>query len=236
MKYDTFVATTLQAREKSSNIKGTFGATGGGMSSGSLGHGSFLENSIGYKGSFGPVKAWVAYSPDESSGDAGKYTSLGVVAKVSSFQFGAVTMNQSSCDSTVSSALCSSDRNEYDALKLFGQWKKGSHTVRLQLESTEETAPTSGSTTTENDYTYLNYQFKMGKHLIDVALGDKDQTAGTGNNTANDVEWSRIAYAYNFSKKTRVFAGLVSRDDQGTTTGTADNDTDILSLGMTIKF
>jgi predicted porin len=240
VKYDSFVATTLQARQGSSVVTGTFGQVGGVMSSGATGHGGFIDNSIAYKGNFGPVSVWAAYSPDESTGDSGKFTSLGVTAKISSFQFGAATMNQASCQDAVAGGLCNTtggttNRNELDALKVFGSWSKAGHTIRAQLENVESTSPVSGSTTSETDYMYLNYQFKMGKHMIDVAVGEADNTAGTVT-TAADVDWSRLAYQYNFSKTTRVFAGIATRDDKGTTTTTSDNDTDVISVGMTVKF
>jgi predicted porin len=237
VKYDSFVATTLQARQGSSNVSGI----GGAMSSGARGHGGFIEDSIAYKGNFGPVSVWAAYSPDETSQDSGQYASLGVTAKVSSFQFGVATMSRSSCDSTGTAPLCTASNGEYSAAKLFGSWSKAGHTVRAQVESTDQDAATGSVTGTEADFMYLNYQFKMGKHMIDVAIGEKDQTTTFTTGTpaasyasANDVDWSRLAYAYNFSKTTRVFAGITSTDDKGTTT--SDNDVDVLSVGMTVKF
>ncbi len=237
VKYDSFVATTLQARQGSTNVSGV----GGAMSSGVRGHGGFIEDSIAYKGNFGPVSVWAAYSPDESDQDAGKYASLGVTAKISSFQFGLATMSRSSCDSTGSAPLCTTANGEYSATKLFGSWSKAGHTVRAQVESTEQDPATGGVTSTESDYMYLNYQFKMGKHMIDAAIGERDDTTtfstgtpGASYATGNDADWSRLAYAYNFSKTTRVFAGITSTDDKGT--ATTDNDVDVLSVGMTVKF
>jgi len=250
VKYDTFVATTLQARAGSSNINSNAnGRTGGVMSSGALGHGGFVEDSIGYKGKFGNVLVWGNYSPDETSGDSSKSTALGVQAKMGSFQFGGALMSRASCADDVGTntgSLCGGgDVRAYDATKLFLSWSKKGHTIRGQFEATETDAGSSTATTdntvTETDFVYLNYQFKMGKHLIDVAVGEADQqlsgvTVSTAAQSSSDVDWSRVAYAYNFSKKTRVFAGYASRDDKGTTTTSSDNDTDIISLGMTVKF
>ena len=234
VKYDSFVATSLQAREGSEN---TTGNIGGGMSGGTFGSGGFLADSLSYKGKFKPVTVWLSYSPDETdkssaanatNGVAGAVTSLAVTAKVGAFHFGGATITKDDCDSTVANALCANDVSEVTANKIFGSWSKGQHTVRAQFENREVTAAAAGSVAAETDYSYLNYQFKMGKHLVDVGLGEKDIDSASAN---VDVEWTRLAYAYNFSKKTRVFAGVTSRDTDGTGT-----DTDVTTIGMTVKF
>ena len=236
VKYDSFVATSLQAREGSEN---TAGNIGGAMSAGAYGQGGFLADSISYKGKFKPVTVWFSYSPDETdksasgaagakNGVAGAVTALAVSAKVGAFHFGAATITKDSCDSSAANALCANDVSEVKSDKIFGSWSMGQHTVRAQAESRTITAGAAGSTGVDTDFLYLNYQFKMGKHLVDVALGEADDGTTATN---KDVSWSRLAYAYNFSKKTRVFAGIVSRDLDGTGT-----DTDVTSIGMTVKF
>jgi len=227
VKYDSFVATSMQAREGSSNISGS----GGAMSSGALGHGGFVSNAVGYVGKFKPVKVHFASTAFDDATSDSPITSLAVSAKVGSFHFGLATISQDSCDaSQTTSDNCTTDVSETNRTKLFGSWSMGQHTVRAQVEDTEVTAATPGSVAAETDYTYLNYQFKMGKHLIDVALGEKDVAAATG----TDEDFTRLAYAYNFSKKTRVFAGI-AENDATNTAGTA-NDWDTFSVGMTVKF
>jgi len=220
VKYDSFVATTLQARESSTNVTGS----GGAMSGGSLGHGGFLNNSIAYIGKFKPVKVWLTTNLDNTAGDTA-ITTLGVSAKLSSFEFGAVTLSKDNC--TAGSTNCAGGVGGQDSTKLFGSWSKGQHTVRAQIENVQ-TTNAAGTDTGETDYTYLNYQFKMGKHLVDVAIGEKDQNVLAGD---NDEDWTRLAYAYNFSKKTMVFAGVAENDANGTS-----NDWDTFSIGMRVKF
>ena len=243
VKYDSFAATTLQAREGSTNIQ-AFPATdpatslsGGGMSAGALGHGGFLENAIGYVGNFKPVTVHLATSSLDNADDEQPVNSLAVSAKVGAFHFGAASISQDGCLASSSATdNCTANGNETESTKLFGSWSMGQHTVRLQLEDKSVTAPTAGAVSTDTDYTYVNYQFKMGKHLVDVALGEKDDkrsTAGT------DKDWSRVAYAYNFSKKTRVFAGVAASEETnntGTSTNANSNDWDTFSVGMQVKF
>ena len=234
VKYDSFAATTLQAREGSTNV----GGSGGGMSGGSLGHGGFLTNSVGYIGKFKPVTVSLATSGfDDATNDA-PVAAFSVKAKVSAFEFGIAAISQDSCIATASTTdNCNSkgtnpDTPETESTKLFGSWSSGQHTVRLQVEGKEVT-PAAGGTSTDTDYAYVNYQFKMGKHLVDVAVGEKDDTRAT---SGTDEDWSRLAYAYNFSKKTRVFAGVAESDVSNNNGSAGANDWDTFSLGMQIKF
>lgn len=251
VKYDGFVATSLQAREGSEN---TTGSIGGGMSGGAYGQGGFLTNSISYMGKFKPVTVWAASSlgeEDESissatsgadnpakgkgraNGHVGGVFILGVKAKVGAFEFGAASASKDSCDNGAANADCANEVAKVESTKLFGSWTGGQHTVRVQVENREVTREAAALTTAqkvgvETDYSYVNYRFKMGKHLVDLAVGEKDDGTAATN---KDVSWSRLAYAYNFSKKTRVFAGVSSRDTDGTGV-----DTDVTTIGMTMKF
>jgi len=229
VKYDSFAATSMQAREDSTKITGT----GGAMSGGALGHGSFLANSVGYIGKFKPVTVHIATDALDDSGDDRAVTSIAVSAKVSSFHFGVANITKDECVAATAPAVsnCASSAGGQDSTKLFGSWSKGQHTVRLQLEDIDTTSST-GVNTGNTEYTYLNYQFKMGKHLVDVVVGEKDQNVLAGN---VDEDFTRLAYAYNFSKKTRVFAGIAESDVDNHTT-TAANDWDTFSVGMQVKF
>lgn len=249
VKYDSFAATSMQAREGSSNISGS----GGAMSSGVLGHGGFVENAIAYTGKFKPVTVSLATTALDDSESDSPVTAISVAAKVGAFHFGFANINQDGClasssttdncsgtsattltdsngDTVTTAAATTGNVNETERTKFFGSWSTGQHTVRFQLEDTEVTAPTAGAVASETDYTYVNYQFKMGKHLIDVALGEKDVKSASG----TDEDFTRLAYAYNFSKKTRVMAGIVEND--ATNTGGTANDWDTFSVGMQIKF
>lgn len=257
VKYDSFAATSMQAREGSSNISGS----GGAMSSGALGHGGFVENAIAYTGKFKPVTVSLATTALDDSESDSPITAISVAAKVGAFHFGFANISQDGClgtssstdnceaadngttnpngnginvgDNVVVTAGNNGNVNESERTKFFGSWSNGQHTVRLQLEDTETTAPTAGAVATETDYIYVNYQFKMGKHLVDVALGEKDDKRATA---GADEDFSRLAYAYNFSKKTRVFAGIAESDlTNNSGTGTP-NDWDTFSVGMQIKF
>lgn len=268
VKYDSFAATTMQARFGSTNIKdaavSTTSLSGGAMSSGAYGHGGFLQNSVAYIGKFKPVTVWLTHSMDDSlttasSGTAGQLransvagdvTSLGVSAKVSSFHFGVATISKDGCDDQVATSNCGAttvgagnvqEVDQIESTKFFGSWSKGQHTVRAQIETVEKTRGRASATANESksfdtDYMYLNYQFKMGKHLVDVAIGEKDDTRAA---SGSDLDWSRVAYAYNFSKKTRVFAGVAANEETnntGTSNNTNANDWDTFSIGMQVKF
>lgn len=263
VKYDSFAATSMQARESSTNIDPgkKNDLSGGAMSPGALGHGGFLENAIAYTGKFKPVTVSFATNALDDATSDSPVTALAVSAKVGAFHFGVANINQDGCDASTSSTdNCSAatagtvkvaadgtvsgvavtgtsgDVNETDSTKAFFSWSMGQHTVRLQLENKEVTAPTAGAVAVETDYTYINYQFKMGKHLIDVALGEKDDKQST---KGSDKDWSRLAYAYNFSKKTRVFAGVAASEgtnNVGTSDATNSNDWDTFSVGMQVKF
>ena len=219
VKYDTFVATSLQAREGSSNIAGS----GGAMSGGTLGHGGFLKNSVAYIGKFKPVKVWITTDLDDTAGETGE-TTYGVSAKLAGAHFGIAGATNDNC--TTASTNCTGQGGK-DATKIFGSYKIGQHTIRAQVESVETTS-SAGTNTGETDYIYLNYQFKMGKHLVDVAIGEKDQNTTAGD---NDEDFTRLAYAYKFSKKTMVFAGIAENDANGTS-----NDWDTASVGIRVKF
>jgi len=223
VKYDSFVATSLQAREGSTNV----GASGGAMSGSALGHGSFLSDSVAYIGNFKPVKVWFATSALDDSTDDTPVTTLAVSAKVNAFHFGVSLLERDTCTAATGSN-CTGTTTGIESTKLFGSWSKGQHTVRLQLEDVD-TQTAAGVNSGNTEFMYLNYQFKMGKHLVDVAVGEKDQDATAGN---VDEDYTRLAYAYNFSKKTRVFAGIAESDVS--TSGA--NDWDTFSVGMTVKF
>jgi len=226
VKYDSFAATTLQAREGSTNV----GGSGGGMSGGALGHGGFLTNSIAYIGKFKPVTVALATNALDTATDDATVSSISVAAKVKSFHFGVANITRDTC-TTSATSNCAGTTAGQDSTKLFGSWSSGQHTVRLQVEGVDyETS--AGVANGTADFTYLNYQFKMGKHLVDVAIGEKDEDAVAGD---DDEDWTRLAYAYNFSKKTRVFAGIAESDsvDAG---APAKNDWDTFSIGMQVKF
>ena len=222
VKYDSFVATSLQARESSTNV----GASGGAMSGSGLGHGSFLSDSVAYIGKFKPVKVWFATSALDDSTNDTPVTSLGVSAKVNAFHFGVAMLERDTCTAAAGSN-CTGTTTGIESTKLFGAWSKGQHTVRLQLEDVD-TQSAAGVNTGNTEFMYVNYQFKMGKHLVDVAVGEKDVDVTGGD---ADEDYTRLAYAYNFSKKTRVFAGIAESDRKGTA-----NDWDTFSVGMTVKF
>jgi len=235
VKYDTFVATTLQARDGSTNVRGGAasgddlqGNSGGAMSGGVLGHGGFLENSISYIGKFKPVRVWLVTNLDESKGETAE-TAIGVDAKVGSFHFGIAGTSKDNCLATANN--CTGGQGGSDSSKIFGSWSKAGHTIRAQVENVE-TDNSAGVNQGETDYIYLNYQFKMGKHLIDVAVGERDEDIVAGD---DDEDWTRVAYAYNFSKKTRVFAGIAETDAVDASDPTK-NDWDTFSIGMTVKF
>lgn len=151
VKYDPFVATTLEARRN------------GGMTGGSLGHNGFLTKSVGYRVKAGPVKLGITYAPSEDDG------LLSAAAK-----FGAKNWE------AFLAVIDNGDRNgvgspAYSSAKVGGKVKFGGmHTIVGQFESTD---PDTGGA--EPTYLFLGYHLKMGKNTVVVQYGANDADGGT---------------------------------------------------------
>ena len=103
-----------------------------------------------------------------------------------------------------------------DRTKVGVQYKVAGFKLTGQVEN-EETGPA------DTDYTMVMAEYTMGKNTIAARFGNKD----TG---SVDTDHSMIAVKHQMSKNTKVWAGLASDEKSATT------ETDIVSVGMQVKF
>lgn len=206
VKYDPFVATTLEARRN------------GGMSGGSLGHNGFLTESFAYRGQAGPVKLGITYAPGEDDG------LMSAAAKLGGKQWEAFV-----------AVIDNGDRNgttstdpAYSSVKLGGKYKIGGmHTISGQFEMTDPDQA-SGE---EPTFLFIGYQLKMGKTILVAQIGVNDADSATG---VGDKDYLAVGAIHKFSKKTRVFGGIRSTSpDTGTA---ASTDVSVISVGIRKDF
>jgi len=186
VKYDPFVATSLEARRN------------GGMTGGAFGHNSFVNDLIAYASPKGPVTASIGYGPSEDDGlvvfDL-KYSQGGMEAFVAYLDAGDRI-----------SGGAPGDDSAYTATKVGGQWKSGSHKISAQYEMTEE--KDAGGAKFEPTVLFLGYQMKMGKNTFALQYGDTDPDT-----TADNTTYVALGVIHKMSKTTRVFAGYRDTSD-----------------------
>ena len=149
VKYDPFVATTLEARRDN-----------GGMRHGAYGAGSFLSESIAVKGKAGPIKYWVTYGPGENDG--------AMTASVM-FSQGAVEAFVAMADSgdRLADPVPTNPQEESNT-KIGGAYKMGATKIKLQYEMVDR------DNSRDETYTFLGVEHKMGKNIIVAQLGMYD--------------------------------------------------------------
>ncbi len=186
VKYDPFVATSLQARRN------------GGMTGGALGHNGFVNDLIAYASPKGPVTASVGYGPSEDDGlvvlDV-KYSQGGIEAFVAYLDAG-----------DRPSGGVAGDDSDYTATKVGGQWKSGAHKISAQYEMTEVTDAAGASI--DPTVLFLGYQMKMGKNTFALQYGDTDHDTSADNTT-----YVALGVIHKMSKTTRVFGGYRDTSD-----------------------
>jgi len=187
--------------------RGANGMSKGELGSGKYGHNSFMSNNIGYKTpKMGGFSGWATYSPDEGAGTGGDY-SFGLKFKQKMFEvFLAGVENETTAGG--------------DAIKIGGQVKFGNFKVSGQYEQLDL------NTASDIDIFFLGGQAKFGNNVVVAQFGNKDVDGG------NDGDYYTLGFIHNMSKKTRVHAGFSSHESL--TTG--GSDTDILAVGMRMKF
>ena len=156
VKYDPFVATTLEARRDN-----------GGMSHTAWGQGGFLDRHIAVKGKAGPIKYWVTLGIGEGDGSMS----------------GSVMYSQGAVEAFVA-MVDRGDRsaNEYSATKIGGAYKMGGTKIKLQYEMTDDQDANGGEPT----YTFVGVEHKMGKNIIVAQLGSKDADDATSGHVDTD--------------------------------------------------
>lgn len=150
VKYDPFVATTLEARGN------------GGMSAGSFGHNSFIADALSYKSPkiANSVTIWALYSPDEvnrnARGAEGDY-SISAIFEQKTWE--------------VFVAAATDDSASLDRIKGGGGVTLGQHRIMAQMESSD----TAG---VESDLLFVGYNFKFNKTTLVVQAGQTEPETG----------------------------------------------------------
>jgi len=212
VKYDPFVATTLEARRDN-----------GGMWHTKYGAGGFMAKSVGVMGKAGPIKYWLTYGPGEGNHDM----TASVMYSQDAFEVFVAMSDQGDYSATADSAT-----------KIGGAFKTGPHKIKLQYEMVDRDLTPSRDET----YMFVGYELKMGNNTFVAQFGQYDGDGLTNaamNYTANDpandtkkvdTQYLAIGVIHNFTKTTRLFAGYRSSD--------ADDDTeeDVISVGLRKDF
>ncbi len=241
VKYDPMVATMLEARTNG-GMTGKFGPNSG---SGSAG---FAPNAISWKKKFGMVGAWIVYNTDELANQDGTMTAA-LKASGSSWE-AFVAMSETTSGAT--NAAGGTLTKEYSYTKVGGQWKGGAHKVSCQYETGDATDSGATTVTRDDDYYFCNYQLKMGKNVFTASYGNNENKEKAGNTTLS-TDYLMIAAIHKFSPTTKAWVGY--RDEDGDSTGTpasagklndplgaptkantANNDENVISIGMQVKF
>ena len=218
VKYDPFVATSLEARGKGGMSKPK-GSTGANL--GYLGTNSFLSESVGYRVKAGPVKLGITYDPSEDSG---------LMSAAANFQTKKWEAFVAIIDAGDSLGTTAGD-DEYSAVKFGGKFKFGNSTITGQYELTSPDTLGSTGTVPEPTFLFLGYQLKMGKNILvaQYGLNDADTTTGEG-----DIDYISLGVIHKFSKTTRVFGGFRSSSPD-TGTGPSEDET-VISVGLRKDF
>ncbi|UCE89769.1 MAG: porin [Pseudomonadota bacterium] len=249
VKYDAFVATTLEARSNGgmSGRDSDFN-----RSAGRFGQHGFLERTLAYQGKFGGVSIRATYSLDERNardGGSGDYT-IGIKYGRKSWEVGVAAAHDDKVGNVGFEASGAPPTDSYDAFKVFGMWKAGGHKIVGQLESTklgQEAAVGAGTPDLKGTYAFLGYTFTMAKHNFTLQGGLAAFDAGTvaGVKQEADTTYVALGYTYKFSKKTRAFVGYrtTSFKEDPTATYTLSNgsttdklEADVFSVGMRVDF
>lgn len=149
VKYDPFVATTLEAR-------GTAAMSGKVGLGNAFGHSGFASSMLGYENKFGPVGVNVVYNP---STDRGEYMY-------------AVTYGADSYEAFVAGGAGGTADEDFSSMKFGGQFKMNAHQISFQYEMMDLDADTSMTNM------FLGYQMKMGAGVIAAAYGMGTVSAG----------------------------------------------------------
>ena len=206
VKYDAFVATTLEARK-------AYGMSGL--------HNGFINNALAYKGKFGGLGVWVTYSPDDTDRDGDGKKDAGEMT-------GAVSFSGGNFEAFVSTYQYggSDSTKDYSSNKIGGKFKfGGSMSVMAQYEMMDYSAANSDIT-----HTYVAFNMGFGKTSLAVQYGiqDKDETTDTNNSGT----MLTVGANHKFSKNTRVFVGYKKLD--GDAAGTSAKDDTYISAGLRV--
>jgi predicted porin len=204
VKYDPFVATTLQARGN------------GGMVNGAYGQGGFLSNTIAYWGSFGAVKVALAYGPETNDGMysfSAKYSASNFEAGVATVSTGDRLAGLAGPDGMGVSVPAGTQT--YSATKVFGKYNIGSmHTIVAQYEMTDQDCSGDGC---KPNVLFLGYHLMMGKNAFVAEYGQTDADGANGaDGKSLDSTLIVVGAIHKMSKTTRIFGGYRSTTSDST--------------------
>lgn len=185
VKYDPFVATSLEARRDN-----------GGMRHGAFGAGAFLSRSIGVMGGSGPIKFWLTYAPGENDGK------MSASVMYSQDAFEVFVKMADSGDSLATNPVAGPQEESNTAVG--GAYNMGATKIKLQYEMVDR------DNTRDETYTFLGVEHKIGKNTIVAQLGmfDADQSSAV----TNDTDYLAIGVIHKFTKMTRMWAGFRTSD------------------------
>jgi predicted porin len=153
VKYDPFVATSLEARRDN-----------GGMWHTAFGQGGFLARSLAVKGGSGPVKFWVTYAP----GEGDHFMTASVMYSQGDVEAFVAMSDQGDLSATADSAT-----------KIGGAYKLGPTKIKLQYEMVDRDLTPSQDET----FLFLGVEHKMGKNTFVAQLGQYDSDSSANPNT-----------------------------------------------------
>jgi len=230
VKYDPFVATTLEARNN------------GGMTGGEWGHSSFNSNMIGYRS-----PNWSGFSFGLTYGPENDDSSFTAAAKYNHKMFEVFVSAVGTGDLYKKSNISAgADEYEYNAVKFGGQVKLagGNHKISLQYEQgTDKETPVGGTADEgDNNVLFVGYQGKFGNSTFVAQFGQYEYT-GELSKDVNGKEMDTATYMaigaiYKFSKTTRVFGGYRVTDNQEIVAGEWKDDggENVVSIGLRKDF
>lgn len=223
VKYDPFVATTLEARGNGgmsgSSSYGKSSALGAGGPienvSNAYGHNGFLKQMLGYEYTGGPVQVRITYGLADGRGDY----SGGFMFKQDKFELFAALVG-------TGDTLDAGNGESFESWKLGGAFKIGAHKFMAQYE--QHTYSISGQNDIEPAHMFLGWNMKIGKNLFVIQGGQYDSDDDTSPNA--DTTYATLGVIHNFTKTTSVFGGYRMSD--------ADDDSkeDVISIGLRKDF
>ncbi len=190
VKYDPFVATTLEARNH------------GGMSPGAFGHNGFLVDSLGYRSSsIGGLIVWFAYNP-ETEANATKCAQCATNGDALSY---AVSYGTKEFEVFLAGNNDSDDEQpgekSYRAGKVGGMLEiSNDHKFKLQRESIDNKG-------IEDVYSFIGYEGRNKNNLWIVQVGRSEPGNAMGAPRPDTVSYATAGLIHRASKETRFFGG-----------------------------
>lgn len=234
--YDPFVTTNMEARRYGGMLTGVFGTN------------AFLRNSIGYMTpSFGGLKGWVTYSPDEGSSNNGRGTDKGdwtaslkydggnweaFVAGTQDNADGETAINGGTGVSVTPNPLAAGS-GDFTAWKVGGKYKLGNHTFLAQYEDAEDDA----TGVDKIKIFFVGYHLQMGNNTFVAQYGDSTVEYDASASSDQEGQYYALGLIHKMSKKTRVYGGYrkTEVDNAGGVAGSNPSG-DVWSLGMRVDF